>query len=292
MWGKTLAPDLVFLGRSRASVQNTKGNKMLYGIQGRTISAIAAIAGVLSAIVAAAQVSNIFTLVPQKYTWIVVAIPIVSLFVTTFSERLQGGASKPEVRAAAESADRKEAATSRAGNGNRFQSVALPLLLIWALMFPSCNTTAIRAFRAALEASPALTNSLVAAHIITQAQADMVTRDFKDGADVALQLDADFKAIPSNAPDKRARKLTASVKAERAWRAIIARHNFAINSRVQQAADIADGILSSLVVFYSESGPLVASANARATVTNARDEKELEKRLSEEVDRLKQALKP
>lgn len=81
---------------------------MLYGPKGRIISGIAATAGVLSAIVAAAQSANLFSLVPAKYTPVVIAIPIISLFVTGFSERLTGGASKPEVRAAAEASDNKK----------------------------------------------------------------------------------------------------------------------------------------------------------------------------------------
>lgn len=78
---------------------------IFYGLKGRVISGIAAFAGVMAAFVAAAQAANLFTLFPEKYTPIISAIPIVSLFFTLFSERLQGGASKPEVRAAAQASD-------------------------------------------------------------------------------------------------------------------------------------------------------------------------------------------
>lgn len=80
---------------------------LFYGLKGRLISGIAGFAGVLAAFVAAAQAANLFTLFPPKYTPIIAAIPIVSLFFTLFSERLQGGASKPEVRAEAEASDNK-----------------------------------------------------------------------------------------------------------------------------------------------------------------------------------------
>jgi beta-lactamase regulating signal transducer with metallopeptidase domain len=81
----------------------------LYGFQGRMISLIAAIAGILSAFVAAAQAANLFSLVPEKYAWFVTAIPIFALFFTVFSERIQGGASSPEVRKAAAASDKKNA---------------------------------------------------------------------------------------------------------------------------------------------------------------------------------------
>lgn len=82
---------------------------IFYGLKGRVISGIAGFAGVLAAFVAAAQQANLFTLVPPRYTPVVISIPIVSLFFTLFSERLQGGASKPEVRIAAQQSDNKNA---------------------------------------------------------------------------------------------------------------------------------------------------------------------------------------
>ena len=83
--------------------------KLTYGPFGRLVSGIAGFAGILAALVAAAQAANLFSLFPPKYTPIVTAIPIVSLFFTLFSERLQGGASKPEVREAAKKSDIKNA---------------------------------------------------------------------------------------------------------------------------------------------------------------------------------------
>lgn len=80
---------------------------IFYGLKGRVISGLAGFAGVMAAFVAAAQQANLFTLVPEQYTPYITAIPIVSLFFTLFSERLQGGASKPEVRAAAAESDKR-----------------------------------------------------------------------------------------------------------------------------------------------------------------------------------------
>jgi hypothetical protein len=255
----------------------------------RIVSLIAALAGVISAFVASAQAANLFSLVPQKYAWITIALPIVSLFIVGFSERIQGGASVPEVRADAEAQDRKDAAISRAGNSNTLKCVAVPLLAL-ALLLQGCGgSTVIKAFRAALESSQPLISSLVAAHVITDTQGAAAVQDFKDGADIALTLDANFKAAKGQA-DEKALKLSASVTAMRGWRAIINRRNFQVSPRLTQAADIADGILSSLVVFYSESGPMKASAKSRATVLSVSDEKELQERLKVQVDQLKQVL--
>lgn len=80
-----------------------------HGTRGRIVSGIAGFAGVLSGAVSAAQQANLVSIFPPAYNKYFGAVAVVSLFITMFSERLQGGASKPEVRAAAESADRKAA---------------------------------------------------------------------------------------------------------------------------------------------------------------------------------------
>ncbi len=82
----------------------------LYGLQGRTVSAIAGLAGVLSAFVAASQAAGLFSLVPPKYLWVTTSLPIVALFLTGFSERIQGGASSPQVRQDAQDSDERNAA--------------------------------------------------------------------------------------------------------------------------------------------------------------------------------------
>ena len=79
----------------------------LYGPKGRIVAAIAGIAGVFTAFVAAAQAADLFSLVPQKYLWIAAAFPIIALTLTGFSERIQGGASSPSVRADAAASDKK-----------------------------------------------------------------------------------------------------------------------------------------------------------------------------------------
>lgn len=159
--------------------------------------------------------------------------------------------------------------------------------------FACGSSSAIKSFRLALASSGPLVNSLVAAGAIPQTKATAIIADFDAGAQCALTLQSDFNAIPGELSERErtARKLNASVNALRCWRAIISRQNFAVHARVQQAADIAEGILASMVVFYSEPGEMRASAERSATVT-ARNEKELEAQLKKQVEELKRAMKP
>lgn len=175
----------------------------------------------------------------------------------------------------------------------------LTLALITAITYTgygfACgSSSAIRSFRAALAASGPLVNSLAASGAIPQNRATAIISDFDAGAQCALTLQNAFAAIPDGATDreKTTQKLNASIGALRCWRAIIDHQNFAVNARIKQAADIAEGILASMVVFYSEPGEIRASVEREATVTAARDEKELERQLKQQVEALKAAMKP
>jgi len=81
----------------------------LHGLTGRITAGIAALAGTLTALTEAAQQANLFTIVPEKYRFLLPLITVVTLFLTLFSERVQGGASNPEVREAAKKVDDKAA---------------------------------------------------------------------------------------------------------------------------------------------------------------------------------------
>lgn len=74
-----------------------------YGPLGRLISALA----ILSAFIGALESSGYVALLPEKYKWIGLLVTVVGLLVAGFSERVQGGASKPEVRIAAQKSDVK-----------------------------------------------------------------------------------------------------------------------------------------------------------------------------------------
>lgn len=76
-----------------------------YGPMGRLISALA----IVSAFIAALESSGYVAFLPEKYKWIGIVVTLAGLVVAGVSERLQGGASKPEVRIAAQQSDNKNA---------------------------------------------------------------------------------------------------------------------------------------------------------------------------------------
>lgn len=78
---------------------------LFYGPKGRLISALA----MVSAFIGALQASGVLALLPPEYSKAGLIMTGVGLLVAGFSERLQGGASKPEIRAAAKTSDEKNA---------------------------------------------------------------------------------------------------------------------------------------------------------------------------------------
>jgi len=164
----------------------------------------------------------------------------------------------------------------------------LPIVLI--AMFACGGSNLFRTFRVALAASGPLINSLVASGALKPTDATLITQDFSDGVTCADDLQRGFAAIPKDDPNAKSAKLKVSVAGLRCFRAIAARHNFEKNPRVKNVADIADGILASLVVFYSEPGEMVLSTRSRGPAPV--DEKALEAKLKAQVKELEQSLKP
>lgn len=76
---------------------------ILYGPTGRLISALA----IISAFIGALQSSGMLNLLPPKYSWVGLVVTALGLLIAGFSERIQGGASSPQVRAAATASDAK-----------------------------------------------------------------------------------------------------------------------------------------------------------------------------------------
>jgi hypothetical protein len=72
-----------------------------YGPLGRLVSGLA----IVSAFVGALESSGYVALLPEKYKWIGLVVTAAGLFVAGFSERIQGGASSPEVRQQAAQSD-------------------------------------------------------------------------------------------------------------------------------------------------------------------------------------------
>jgi hypothetical protein len=168
----------------------------------------------------------------------------------------------------------------------------LAVALVVALA--ACGGSSIlKSFRVALASSGPLVNSLASSGAIPQSKVTAIIADFDAGAQCGLTLQNDFAAVPKDISEREqaSRKLNASVKGLKCFRVVIDRQNFAAHPRIQQAANIAEGILASLVVFYSDDGPMRASAEGKATVS-ARNEKDLEARLKSQVEALKAAMKP
>jgi hypothetical protein len=76
-----------------------------YGPKGRLASLVA----IILAFVGALQASGILSLLPQRYSKAGLVVTALGLLVAGFSERIQGGASSPQVRHDAAQSDIKNA---------------------------------------------------------------------------------------------------------------------------------------------------------------------------------------
>lgn len=159
------------------------------------------------------------------------------------------------------------------------QAIASLLLI---LVLNCGGGTLLKSFRVALASSAPLVNSLVAAGAVPQGKATAIIADFDAGAQCGLTLQNEFSAAQS-----RADKFVASNRALTCFRAIINRQNFAAHPKIQTAANIAEGILNSLVIFYSD--PPSADAGPRRAPIS---EKAFEERMKAQVEALKESLKP
>lgn len=160
--------------------------------------------------------------------------------------------------------------------------VVLSLLFTVVLEAGCGGSSLLKSFRIALASSAPLVNSLVASGAIPQSKATAIIADFDAGAECGQDLQSAFSAAQT-----RSDKWAASVKGLACFRAIVQRQNFAANPRIQTAANIAEGILNTLVIFYSDSSD-TADGPRRAPVS----EKTLEARLESQVEALKEAMKP
>jgi plasmid maintenance system antidote protein VapI len=171
----------------------------------------------------------------------------------------------------------------------RMRNVLIATMLSLVL---ACSGGALKTFRIGLAASRPLANALVAAGQISQELADKVVTDFDDGAQCGIALQDAFNAAKSLPKEEQRRaKFTASSAAFTCFRAIVQRNNFAQHKRFQDAANIAEGILASLMVFYSDSSAVRAELPVQPTFT-AQNEKEMMERLKKEMKVLEEAMKP
>lgn len=163
-----------------------------------------------------------------------------------------------------------------------FPKIAAFVLGVILIAQTACGGGSLVTFRLALASSGPLVSSLVASGALKQEQAGPIIADFTDGAGIALALQTDFKACDKDRPCK----LRAAQKAETGFRTIIDRHHFAANARINQIADIADGILASLVIFYGGG----STSTAMAVQPNLTDE-QIEAQVKPDIEKLKQLMK-
>lgn len=78
---------------------------LFYGPKGRLASAVA----IILAFVGALQASGVLALLPPQYSKVGLIVTALGLFVAGFSERIQGGASREDIREAAARSDVKNA---------------------------------------------------------------------------------------------------------------------------------------------------------------------------------------
>jgi hypothetical protein len=156
----------------------------------------------------------------------------------------------------------------------------LSTILVATLLVTSCGL--ITDLKIALASSGPLVSLLVSKGLLKQDKADAITKDFKDAVNVADVLDKATKTATTTG-----QKLDAAQTAERAWVAIYKRGNFGSNQAIKTAADIADGIFASIVLFY---GGQPASPSHVPRANRPRTEKELADSIKAQTQALKRAL--
>lgn len=167
---------------------------------------------------------------------------------------------------------------------SRRKVLAIALTLVF---LAGCGGTTIQSV---LNGSGPLLNFLVKNGKITQPQADALKQDFKDAGTCSETLDNTLDQIPKEDPEAKKRKLNAWVDAGKCWKVIVLRQNFAADPRVQNTANIIEGIFAAGIVFYSESGAMRASAEG--AVSAQKDDKVLDADLDKRLKELKAAMKP
>ena len=174
----------------------------------------------------------------------------------------------------------------------RTQKKVAALVLATVLLAACGAKELLQMFRGALAAYDPLVNSLVQSGTISPAFAGTLKTDFSDGVNCGDTLYTDFKAIPKEDPDAKRKKLSASVKGAKCFKVIVDRQNFAKTEKTKRVSEIAEGILASMVVFYSEPGEMRADVSRSPRAISAADEKDLERKLKAEVEALKKAMEP
>lgn len=174
-------------------------------------------------------------------------------------------------------------------NRRKLKTSIITLALVVAL---ACSGAVLKTLQIGLVSGRPLANSLVAAGQISREVADKAITDFDDGIKCGIALTDSFNAAKSlPKAEQRPAKFTASQTAFTCFRTIVQRNNFAQHKRFQDAANIAEAALASLVLFYSDSSMARDALSVQPSVT-AQSEKELFKKMEAEMKRLEGAMKP
>ena len=157
--------------------------------------------------------------------------------------------------------------------------IAAPIFAL-ILLFTSCGL--ITSLKAALASAGPLVTVLARSGAINEANAQAILRDFSDGVTVAEELNANIKIATT-----KGMKAAAALKAERKWIEIINRGDFGTNLKIQTAANIADGIFASIVLFYG--GVPTSMAHVPPSASNKSD-KDMKMSIEAQIDHLKRTL--
>lgn len=162
-----------------------------------------------------------------------------------------------------------------------------------SILLAACVGGFLDTFRLGIASSRPLAESLAAAGLIPKEKIDVIVADFDAGAQCGQTIRDDFRAIPKDLskPEIKKLKFEASNKGLQCFEEIEVRHNFAIHPRIQKAANIAHGILASLVLFYGN-GVSTRSAPTSPDVVYANSEGELQRKLKTKMGELEEAMKP
>lgn len=151
-------------------------------------------------------------------------------------------------------------------------SIALISVIVFQIACAGIGVL-VASFKGAL----AIAGPYIDSRVSDPVRAAAIRKDFSDWADVAAVLGSDLDAATTGI-----QRIAAVDKAEHQTRVIYARGDFGANADILAVADIADGIMSSIVAYYKPS--LVPGASRQT-------EKQFVSSIKNRIDALKLKLK-
>lgn len=161
-------------------------------------------------------------------------------------------------------------------------------ILPLAIFLSACGSTFIRSLNAGFDQAPIVVGTLEANGAISGELATALRVDFPDGKQVANDLFNDLRAIPKDAPDRKAQQLSAWQRAEQRWLAIVNRGHFKLNPKTQKFVDVANGIFAAAIQAYGGISESI-KAPAEDVRPNMTDE-EIEQMLERKIEALRDCM--